>query len=400
MAIDRSGQLAKSLDAYLKNVSSTGTGVDTSQVANIINNYLSSDEQLKARADLDAPTNGIYKRFGEFDKVTGKVEVVTEGVWTGGSGSLTAFYTSSVQSAADSGRYYYDIYNEVTSSTTAEVQFAVAYGHRTGGGWRSLTESDTSTLPTKAIFYQYKNMLLDPTDNYFTFTSSSTAGTHDSSQIYVINLNRARFKEKMDPGNISIKLSGSEGAITLIDDSGQKIDNTAGRAGRVFNIVSGTLNPGQPSASIASNYATNGQGFGLFYPDVGIVVLNPTALASELSALDPVVTTASDAYNHYKLFDALKIGGDFEARRVENVSTAHYFVRVRNREFNFSNNPSYITGSNGQFLNSSFETDPKTYITTIGLYNDANELLAVAKVSQPLVKSYDREALIRVKLDF
>ncbi len=49
-------------------------------------------------------------------------------------------------------------------------------------------------------------------------------------------------------------------------------------------------------------------------------------------------------------------------------------------------------------IESTFETDPQTYITTIGLYNDANELIAVAKTSQPIVKSFDKEVLIKVKL--
>ena len=73
---------------------------------------------------------------------------------------------------------------------------------------------------------------------------------------------------------------------------------------------------------------------------------------------------------------------------------------MKNAEYNFSNNPSYVTGSVGQLAQSSFVNDPKTYVTTVGLYNDQRELLAVAKLSKPLLKSFSREALIRVKLDF
>jgi hypothetical protein len=95
------------------------------------------------------------------------------------------------------------------------------------------------------------------------------------------------------------------------------------------------------------------------------------------------------------------LGNQFQARRTENVSTSHYFVRATNREFNFSNNPTFTSGSSdGSFQESTFERDPKTYITTIGLYNDANEMLAVAKTSQPIAKSFDKEVLIAVKLDF
>ena len=131
------------------------------------------------------------------------------------------------------------------------------------------------------------------------------------------------------------------------------------------------------------------------------MVLNPAAIASIVgSNLTPTLTTSTEQKNHIKLFNAIKSGGDFDARRTENVSTSHYFVRATNREFNFSNNPTFVTGSNGTFVESSFEKDPKTFITTVGLYNDANEMIAVAKTSQPIPKSFDKEVLIKVKLDF
>jgi hypothetical protein len=58
-----------------------------------------------------------------------------------------------------------------------------------------------------------------------------------------------------------------------------------------------------------------------------------------------------------------------------------------------------ISGS-GDFVYSSLINNPQTYVTTVGMYNDNNELLAVAKMSKPLVKDFTKEALIRVKLDF
>jgi hypothetical protein len=97
---------------------------------------------------------------------------------------------------------------------------------------------------------------------------------------------------------------------------------------------------------------------------------------------------------------AISGGADLQIRRTENISTSHYFVRANNREFNFSNNPTFVTGSVGAFVNPLFERDPHVYITSVGLYDDANELLAVAKTSQPIEKSFDKEIAIKVKLDF
>jgi hypothetical protein len=144
-------------------------------------------------------------------------------------------------------------------------------------------------------------------------------------------------------------------------------------------------------------------GWGLFYPDAGIMILNPSAISASVG----VTFTSASAANTYgnvsnmrNLFTSISGAADFQARRTENVSTSHYFIRANNREFNFSNNPTFVTGSTGQFVQPTFERDPKVYITSVGMYDDANELLAVAKTSKPIEKSFDKEVAIKVKLDF
>jgi len=393
--------LTSELAAYLQ---SSNGNITTEQLSNLINQYVTGGDKLAAQGG--SITTGIYKRFGEFDQITGKVEVVTTGLWSGDVGSLTAFATSSAQALASSSNYYLNVYN----SAETDIQFAVAYGNKTGGGSISLQNDDDSTLATKATYAQYRSILLDQGNEYFTFYSSSAVGTHDSDSIYVINIARARYKETMDAGNWSLVLSGSNGVTTLIDDSGKKFSDADGKSGRVFYVGSGSLQLGTESGSLVNSLtASNGQGFGLFYPDQGLIVLNPTAIENKIgTSKDSGSVGGKSIYtgveregkNQFLLYNAIKGGGDFQARRTENVSTSHYFVRATNREFNFSNNPTFVSGSDGSFVESTFERDPKTYITTIGLYNDANEMLAVAKTSQPIAKSFDKEVLIAVKLDF
>ncbi len=413
---DNRGQLlASNLSQYLAGAASTaGTPVDTNELVRIVNQFLGEGEQISS--DLTTVTNGIYKKFGAIDKVTNRTEIVTSGIWSGDTGSLDvkANFTSSAQVASVSGKYYLDVYNKVTSSGDAEVQFSIAYGDANGYGAPTLTQNDDSTSPTKATYNQYKNVLLDSSDPYFSIYLSSSAagivaGGTDMNSFYAINVNRARYKERLDPGNISIDLSGSVGFVTLIDDSGGTDENVT-TAGRVYNLVSGSLNIGTAAtASIHSYAAKNGQGYGLFYPDMGIILLNPSALSASVDTkLAPAYNSIKDVYHQNNgntsgsvaLLMAISGGADFQVRRTENVSTSHYFVRANNREFNFSNNPTFVTGSTGQFVNSSFERDPKVYITSVGLYDDANELLAVAKTSQPIAKSFDKEIAIKVKLDF
>lgn len=412
---DNRGQLlASNLSQYLAGAANTsGTPVDTNELVRIVNQFLGEGEQISS--DLTTVTNGIYKKFGAIDKVTNRTEIVTSGIFSGDAGSfeVTASNTSSLQMASTSGKYYIDVFNLPTSSEAAEVQFSIAYGDADGFGAPTLTQDDTSTVSTKATYNQFKNILLDSSDTYFSVYSGSTAAAHDMESFYVINVNRARYKERLDPGNLSISLSGSIGLLTLIDDSGGTDENVT-TAGRVYNLVSGSLNIGNAltaSIAITGGYSAvgNGQGYGLFYPDMGIILLNPLALQSTVDTkLAPATSSAKGIYHINRgsnfggvaLLKVLETGADFQARRTENVSTSHYFVRANNREFNFSNNPTFVSGSVGAFANASFERDPRVYITSVGLYDDANELLAVAKTSQPIAKSFDKEIAIKVKLDF
>jgi hypothetical protein len=102
-------------------------------------------------------------------------------------------------------------------------------------------------------------------------------------------------------------------------------------------------------------------------------------------------------------------------RKSEYVPSRHYFVRVKNRDFNYSNNPTYVYDGKevvangtpggykpaaGTIRNEEFFTDPKTYVTTVGLYNNTNELVAVAKLSRPAVKDFSTEILCKIRLDF
>jgi hypothetical protein len=396
------------ITAQIAALANTGT-VDSNQLVTLLNSVLPAGQQIST---VGAQTTGIYKRFGEFDKVNAKVEVVTTGLWANDSGSLNEFYTSSTQAGQTSGLYYYNVYDQnPTTSETEEVQFSIAYGHADGSGSATLDIDDNALLATKATYAQYKSMLLDPTDTKFQFDNASGIAT-DANGCYFINLARARYREKMDAGNWSLKLSGSNGIFTFIDNSGKKFGDTYGLSGNVFKVVSGSLNLGtQSEATInTTTDATSGEGFGEFYPDRGIIVLNAKAIGNVIGNVGEVgfantgslkggEATTHEAINHKLLFYAMKKGGDFEARRTENISTQHFFVRATNREFNYSNNPTYVD-ADGFFTEPTFETDPQTYITTVGLYNDSNECVAVAKTSQPIVKSFDKEVLIKVKLSF
>ena len=328
----------------------------------------------------------VYTAFTTDDVVEGGNQRITRGLWSGNVGELTTFFTSSFQSATQK-QYYYEIYNGNPTLSTSQAQFSVAYGHRLGSG--SLDAGVDGDAPSKAIYGQYQQTLLPSTQTQFTF------GTATSNDIYAITINRARLKDKLDRGNWELCISGSPtGTLRLIDDSGDVNQNSSNDA-ESYNVVSGSL---------ASGVFSTTQIFGAVYPHRGVIILNPAALDSSASL--GTVRTNSNAQNHNKLFLAISgaaaanSSNGFQARNEEEVKSTFFFTRVKNAEYNFSNNPSYVTGSDGDLGQSTFIGDPKTYITTVGLYNNDNELLAIAKLSKPILKSFSNEVLVKVKLDF
>ncbi|MAG27129.1 hypothetical protein CMI47_16455 [Candidatus Pacearchaeota archaeon] len=350
------------------------------------------------------------------DKRTNIISTVSAPLWSNGvtnlNDSSTGFYTSSVQSGS-SGNYYYDVYDKAGTDSTREVQFAVAYGHRDGKG--SLSTS-VGNNPTKAIYSQFRNIAIqNPNSNtQFNFNANGESSTNYlADDIWVININRARYREKMDPGNWELHLSGSTlgsgisvmgQKLKLIDDSGATADSTIRDSQRVFNVVSGSISSGtsvtpEAHTAVLQTAIDSAGSYGYFYPELGVIVLNANAISSSTGLSLPRSTDSNDN-SAQTLWTAIEGGNFFQARREEQIKSSHYFCRVESGQYNWSQNPTYYTGSNGNLTNPTFIQNPKSYITTVGLYNDNNELLAVAKLSQPLLKSQDREAVIKVRLDF
>ena len=388
--------------------------VNTAQLQNEIETRAQqiASEIIKQQAQQSqvAASGRVFTRFDvASDIIENQKTYVTTGLFSGNAPSMSVMYTGSLQSSG-SKNYYYEVWNGTAS--TSEAQFSVAWGHRLGSG--SSAAGTLNDSPSKAVYSQYKLLLLEPGDTTFTF-----GGGENSDSIYAINFNRARIKDKLDPGNWQLSLaqlsgsgyannvftgsnvavSASNRVVSLIDDSGQTQEINLTSAGRVYNIVSGSITGGVYNSTAPKYY-------GLVYPDMGIMVLNGNAMNASMS-FNTVSGSNTAGDNAWKLYTsisgAMTISSPtnaFQARNEETVTSTHYFVRVKNGEYNFSNNPSFVTGSVGEFAQATFIGDPKVYITTIGMYNDRQELLAVAKLSQPVQKSFSNEALIKVKLDF
>jgi hypothetical protein len=318
-----------------------------------------------------------FNRYNTEDSVISS-ETVVRGLWPSDNVNLTSVATSSTQASAS--QFYLDVYN------AGEVVFSIEYAHISGSGSAYFNSNVTSSTPTKVVYGQYRNLI------YGSETATFQIGGSTVNSFYVINVARSRYKESIHPGSLTLALSGSSGVISLTDNSNVLTNSQFIDSNRYFNIVSG-------SAGVPASGSTI---YGHMFPDLGLIVLNPSVIGSGYITT-PGTSTNSYDNNNAKLYDSINraVGGSrfFRLQSQETISSRFFFTRIKNSEYNYTSNPSIIDNT-GNILYSTLIDNPQTYITTVGLYNDNNELLAVAKLSRPLVKDFTKEALIRIKLDY
>jgi|TARA_R110000803_G_scaffold84321_2_gene150515 hypothetical protein len=326
----------------------------------------------------------------------------TQTCWTNNLPTLTSFFTQSNQVAGETGNYYVTVFDQNPTGSAAAAQFEIAYGNSTGGGALAFNQTAAPGVsPASTIFGQYRTLVLEDENSGFVF------GGVTGSSIYALSIERAAYKQALFPGSLNLTLSSSIGTgnntLRLTDDSNMVNIPTYYGTMRAYQVISGSDGYSYNSGSGGSGYTTDSGSYGLFLPDIGTVLLNGDALdlnSAQGLNLSTITASNTNANNPLKLLGTIQSGSSFGLNSEETITSDFVFIRARNSEFNYSENPSYISGSTGEVIYNYFINNPQTYITTVGMYNDSNELIAVAKLSKPLNKDFTKEALIRVKLDF
>lgn len=320
---------------------------------------------------------------------------VTSPAWSTGNPTLSSIISAS--SVAPT--FYVNVFVSGSSVTDSSPEFSIAYGHLNGSGSSYYNSLVPGISPTRTIYGQYRTLVYGDENTNFNFGTGNT----NARDIVVLNINRNRYKQQLYLTTFNLSLRSGSTTLNLTNNSVDSTTITYLDCGRAYDIVSGT-NGSAITSSIASGvtagYTPSGS-YGLFLPDVGLIVLNPRALALAPASgglnLQITETANTDTYNYRSTYNAISGAANFQLTSEETVSADYIFIRVKSQDGNYTTNPSIISGS-GALLYSSLINNPQTYMTTVGLYNDNNDLLATAKLSRPLVKDFNKEALIRVKL--
>ena len=344
-----------------------------------------------------------FKRFTPEDFLV-SADSITAPCWTGNVATLSNFFTSSTQEASLQGDYVLAVYQTASTFNESTIQFYLGYANALGSGSTPYNNAIQQYSPSSTLYGQWRNLILEDENASFVF------GNVTQSDFFIVSVERANYKQSLLPGSLNLTLSGSGATITITDNSNDTSVVPYINGTRVYQLVSGSN--GAATSVIPTGASFKGQtesgSYGWFLPDLGALLINPEALRLPAAKGGIVLTYsgsfsgsgALNGYNNTQIYTAISGGDAFILNSQENVTSDYVFVRPQNAEFNYTTNPSFISGSTGEVIYSTFINNPQTYITTVGLYNDANELLAVAKLSRPLVKDFTKEALIRVKLDF
>ena len=334
-----------------------------------------------------------FKRLDPQDFVV-SADSITSTLWSDDTPTLSTFFTSSTQEDGSSGDYYLSVYQTASSDSTAKVQFDIAYGNKQGSGSIAYNSSIAGKSPTSTIYGQYRTMVLGDENTDFAF------GDYTATEFIAVPIERARYKEGLFPGSLNLSLKNGSDEIHITDNSKDVSSVTFVDAGRKFELVSGS----NGSAYSGTGYTAASGSYGWMLPDIGVLLLNSKALEGSAAdggiGLNITRTNLTNGATNTSVYNAISASGAFQLNSQETITSDFVFVRARNAEFNYSENPSYISGSTGEVLYDEFINSPQTYITTVGMYNDNNDLLAVAKLSKPLLKDFTKETLVRVKLDF
>ena len=326
---------------------------------------------------------------------------------------LNTFHTSST--FGDSN-YFLRVLSNKEGEQDDNFMFDITYGHINGSGSKQILDQHTTIYPSKIIYKNYLMEHFHSTNGKIPFKNGK-----NGDYFYAVNFNRNLYPELIDPGNIQITLApisssanqlyntgsnfyphpSSSQIYTLIDDSEDLADvNTLRKELReYYYLVSGSLNDGKYGEDTDNAW-------GIIFPKKGIIVLDGAVLDQSCSLNTVTSSIAGD--NIQKFFMSISascntttnrnVTGSWYARASEEVKTQTYFCRLREYEFNHSNNYTYLSGSYGHFKYESFVDFPISYITSVGLYNDNYELIAIGKLPRPIRKKPNEEHVIQVRL--
>lgn len=330
---------------------------------------------------------------------------------------------------------FQSVYDYPHLSSSANHIFDITVGYSSDSGLSGA--SNIQNADKIDIYNQMAQILVGHDANgsirKFDEDGDLTGGTK-MEEVVFINFARLLNKDEVKKGSFSMEFgvsgsmtAASTGSLSPVTNFGFRVRamDLSGSNSYLVNSPAGEYGVLYLTSSLqGTQYVANEQSaVGLVFYQAGIAVISGSIFAdSGKGGLLKTTTTFTDgriglAETNNKtagntgldFISGSSISGSASAirNRLYNISfnnttelnSTIYFCRASHNEFNYSSNPTYLSSSQIRVKDSSLD-EPVSYMTTVGLYSANNELLAVAKVSEPLKKTPDTELTLRVRLDY
>ena len=307
------------------------------------------------------------------------------------------------------------VYDYPYLSSSANHLFDITVGTMAGGvhgasGIHPVSASNANKTEKANIYTQMAKMLygVDATgsirdiDHLGQLIGSSTNKLNSA---IFLNFSRLLVKDEIEKESFSITI-GTGSYATPFTSSGTPVVISDLNANTKYKSNSPA---GEYGILYTGSAGADADAVGLVFYQAGVAVLELSS-STVTGLLSNDEGLASSTLSHSGSLQSSSIN-DIAAgvrRRIQNISFRNttelnstvYFCRANHNEFNFSSNPTYLTASKIRVKNNKPTEAPVSYITTVGLYGADNELLAVAKLSEPIKKTPANDFTIRVRLDY
>ena len=295
---------------------------------------------------------------------------------------------------------FQSVYDYPYLSSSANHLFDLSCGYSSGSGLNSASNEQNSKKIN--IYSQMAQVLVghDTDGNILNFDrDGDLSGGTKIQEAYFVNLSRLIAKDELKKGTFRLEI----GSGSLYNAPFSALD-TIGDFG-----ADTTFRSNSPAGDYAVLYTSSAtpnadSGVGLLYYQAGVAVItasyfgdvimddSSTGGAAEAILTGSNIQTNADAIRHR--FGNLTFNNTIE------LNSTIYFCNANHNEFNYSSNPTYLSSSSISVKIGDAQNAPSSYITSVGLYSADNELLATAKVSEPLKKDPSSTLTLRVRLDY
>lgn len=369
----------------------------------------------------------VYKSLKEEDRVSTKT-LLHEAIPITGTIVSGTYDNNNVQDFTHG--MFQSIYDYPYLSSSANHIFDISFGfHSTSSFYSGAT---VQKAKKNNIYNQMAQVLMgyDKDGNIQRFDADgdlSSGGAKINEAIF-LPFSRLLVKDEIKKGSFSMTIGTSASfaqavpgsvfnqLVTITDEgaaTSYRVNSPAGEYGILYATgAAGVLDAASTHKTTIAGATNPYWPAGLIYYQAGIIVLTASVFMG-VNDEGYLLSGSTMFFDHEtSLSGSMKteeISGSADGlrNRIQNVqfnntielNSTVYFCRVKHNEFNYSSNPTYLSGSQIR-VKENLENPPISYITSVGLYSADNQLLAVGKFSEPIRKDSNIELTFRARLDY